>query len=131
LNSHNYDSILGVEKHVDDQHPPPGAEHETKARPAPTQFRPQPWKVTEWTQCALKPLFGVPWKAMCPDQSLQIGRGRPGNLDPCHGLEIVEVDRPASFGVLEPSLGLLKRSGQAVQEGSYVARIRVGLVERL
>ncbi|GAC1673313.1 MAG: hypothetical protein PVS3B2_15440 [Candidatus Dormibacteraceae bacterium] len=31
LNGHNDDSILGFEKDVDDQHPPPGAEHETKA----------------------------------------------------------------------------------------------------
>jgi hypothetical protein len=28
LNGHNDDSILGFEKDVDDQHPPPGAEHD-------------------------------------------------------------------------------------------------------
>lgn len=70
--------------------------------------------MTKWTDRALKPLFRVPWKAMSPDQALQIGRGRPGNLDPRHALEIVQAYRPASFGVLESLLGLLIRSGQAV-----------------
>jgi hypothetical protein len=51
---------------------------------------------------------------MSPDQSVQIGRGRPGNLDPRHALEIVQAYRPASFSVLESLLGLLIRSGQAV-----------------
>ena len=65
------------------------------------------------------------------DQSVQTGRGRHGHLDPRHALEIVQAYRPASFGVLESLLGLLKRSGQAIQEGRGVARIRVGFVKRL
>ena len=68
---------------------------------------------------------------MGSDQSIQVGRGRPGHLDPRHPLEVVQAYRPTSFGVLESFLGPLKRTGQAVQEGSCVARIRVGFVERL
>lgn len=68
---------------------------------------------------------------MGTDQPIQVGRGRPGYLDPRHPLEVVQAYRPTSFGVLESLLGLLKRSGQAVQEGSRVARVGVSFVEGL
>ncbi len=44
---------------------------------------------------------------------------------------MVQACRPTGCGVLESLLGPLKRSRQAVQDGSWVARIEIGFVKRL
>ena len=68
---------------------------------------------------------------MSPDQVVQVVGSRPGNLDPRHGLEVVQGYRPSSFGVFEAVMGPLQRPRQAIQKLSYMARVGFSFVERL
>ncbi len=47
---------------------------------------------------------------------LQVVGSRPGDLNPRHGLEVVQVYRPSRVGVVEAFLGPLPRPRQAVEE---------------
>ena len=51
-------------------------------------------------------------------------------LDASHELELVQRDRLAGLGLLEPELRALIRAGDAVQQRDDVARVRIGVVER-
>lgn len=78
-----------------------------------------------------EPLFGVLRQAVTPDQPVEVSRSRPRDFDPGQPSEVVERYRATSPCVIESLPGAFQSPGQAVQQSSYLAWIRISFVERL
>ena len=84
MNRDDDDPIVAFEVDVDNKHPPPRTKDEVKARPSASQLRPKAWKPRERTDSTLEALLCIRRETMCEDQLIQVGRRRPGDLDPGH-----------------------------------------------
>lgn len=116
---------------VHDQHPSPWPQDETEAGPPTVECRAEARKSCERADGALEPLLRVLRHAVGPYQPVQVVGGRRGDLDPWHALEVVQVNRPPGPGVVETFMGALQCLWQAVQERGHVARIGIGVVQRV
>jgi len=125
------DSLLLLEVRVHDHHPAPRAEHEPEAFPAPTQRCSKERELLERLNRAPDSSLRVLRQAVRKDQPLEILDGGRRELDPRHGLQLVEPDRLAGASLVESELSALERAGNAVEELDDVACIDIRLVDRL
>jgi hypothetical protein len=55
-----------------------------------------------------------------PRRPIEVFGGANAQLDRCHRLQLVELDRPPGAGIVEPGAGPIERFFDATQEIDYV-----------
>jgi hypothetical protein len=74
LNGDDDHPILVFNVDINDEHPTPGAQDETKTRPSASKLRPEARKASQQTDGPPEALLRVLWEAMCEDELIEVCR---------------------------------------------------------
>ena len=115
---------------VDEQHPAPGPEHEAEPFPSTGECRTDPGKELKRPKRSSYSFARIRWKAMRPDQSLDILFSCAGELDSSHRLQLVKRNRFAPPCLLRAKLCTFVRASNPVKQIGHIPRVRIRFVER-
>src|SRR5947207_13211490 len=100
---------------VDQHHPTPRAQNEPKPGPATCQSRTEQWKPFERTQRRLEPFSRVIGKAVGADAAIEVLARARAQLDPCHGLALIQHAGLPGRSLPAPKLRAIERPRAALR----------------
>lgn len=131
MDCHDDHAMLGLDEHVDQQHPTPRSEHEPKAVPSPAQRRAHQREALERPQRPGNAGTRALRQAVSADQRVEIFERRVGELDAGHALQLIEADRLHSPRLAQTQLRALVSPSDPVEQLDDVSRIGIGLIKRV
>ena len=131
LETDDQDQVLGLLIAVQDEHPWPGPVSEPQGMPPAAKFPAEPGKALQELKLAADTFPGVEGEAEHGDHVVQVLDRPSAQPYVSHGSELVERNGLAATRTSEVLHRPLPGAGNAVEQRDHIARLEVGVVNRL